>query len=95
MCGWPAMVMVIGSELWSIWMLLANCFCSALIVSPPLPITRPTMPLGHSSTRETPAPNCRVRCGRQCTHPIQPASGFDKNASVMLVVVLPSAEIVV
>ena len=32
--------------------------CSALIVSPPLPMTRPTMPLGHSTTREMPAPNC-------------------------------------
>ena len=44
---------------WSIWMLQPKCFCSALIVSPDLPITRPTMDCGHSIVREMPAPYCR------------------------------------
>lgn len=49
-CGGPAIVTRVGSHDWSIW-IIAPVYCwSALIVSPPLPITRPTIDLGQSTT---------------------------------------------
>jgi hypothetical protein len=45
--GWPVMVTLQGSMFWSIWMDTRNWFCKPLIVSPPLPIRRPTMDLGQ------------------------------------------------
>lgn len=67
--GCPATVTFIGSVCWSIWMLAPKFFCSALMVSPPLPMTRPTMDLGQSTVRVMPAPYCKHwRLGELKTH---------------------------
>ena len=47
----PAMDTRQGSTAWSIWMRAPVMACSPLITSPWRPMTRPTMFLGHSTTR--------------------------------------------
>ena len=60
--GAPAMTTWHGSPtVWSTWTLAPLCACSPLIVSPPLPITRPTMFFGHSTMRDSwPGPKMAV-----------------------------------
>ena len=48
-CTEPVMTTLHGSDVCSIWILVPDLFCSSLIVSPPLPMTRPTRFFGHST----------------------------------------------
>ena len=50
--GGPEMPMTRGApsgKFWSTVMCAPDCACRPLMVSPPLPITRPTKPGGHST----------------------------------------------
>jgi hypothetical protein len=49
--GFPVTVTAHGTEDWSIWIRAPVCACKPFTVSPPRPMTRPTISLGHSTTR--------------------------------------------
>mmetsp|Transcript_21857 Transcript_21857/g.35394 ORF Transcript_21857/g.35394 Transcript_21857/m.35394 type:complete len:260 (-) Transcript_21857:63-842(-) len=48
-CGLPATITLHGWPVWSIWRRAPVCVWMPLMVSPPRPIIRPTISLGHST----------------------------------------------
>jgi hypothetical protein len=49
--GFPVMVTTHGVDVWSIWILAPVVACKPFTVSPPLPMTRPTISFGHRTSR--------------------------------------------